>query len=163
MLLDRILGNVEDPSWPAHKAAGRTIDWFDLHWHECRKRLLRKSTRGGRTLRIVLPPGGVMGHGDVVAIESDCVCAAWLIPIEVIVVRPRDTAEMGELALAIGNLHAPAQVNGDELWVIPDGPVEAAIARLGTPHEIAVRRFIPHSQDGVPTFSASSDFAVRRS
>lgn len=161
MILDRILGNVLDASWPAHEAADLPIDWFDLEWHECHQRSLRKTTRGGRALRILLPPGGVVRHGDVVAIGPDHVCAAWLVETEVLVARPRDRAEMGELALAVGNLHAPAQTCGDELWILPDGPVEAALARLGISSEPARRRFIPSRHEGMPAFGLAADFAVR--
>jgi urease accessory protein UreE len=69
--------------------------------------------------------------------------------------------EMGMVALVIGNLHAPAQIVGDEVFIAPDGPVESALNDLKIRFERQVRLFQPHRCTGMPTLSISPEFEVR--
>src|SRR4051794_13863931 len=142
MMSDRILGNIYDTS-PTAGWAGRRHDLVDVRWHECNRRALRKTTRGGRPVRILLPLGGGFRHGDVLADFGDDVAVVHVEPTDVLVVRPRGTAELTRVALEIGNLHAPVAVDGGDLLVIPDGPVEAVLWELGVPHDRQTRRFVP--------------------
>lgn len=162
MLSDRILGNVNDDP-PTGPWSGRRQDVVDVRWHECGRRALRKTTRGGRPLRILLPLGVGLRHGDVLADLGDGIAVVHVEPAEVLVVRPRDPAELARVALEIGNLHAPVAVEGGDLIVIPDGPVEAVLGELGVPHDRQHRRFVPDRLIAAPAAVPAADFAVVRS
>jgi urease accessory protein UreE len=117
-------------------------------------------TRGGRPVRILLPLGAGLRHGDVLADDGACLVVVHVEPADVLVVRPRTPAELARVALEIGNLHAPVAVDGDELLVIPDGPIEAVLGELGVPHERQARRFIPDRLIAAPAAAAANDFAI---
>src|SRR4051812_38382888 len=117
MLCDRILGNLSDPGgarWLAKRP-----DPIDVLWHECASRAMRKTSRAGRSFRILLQLGVTLRHGDILAEDATSIAAVHVVPAEVLVARPRNMREMAAVALEIGNLHAPAQASGDELLVIP--------------------------------------------
>lgn len=160
MLCDRVLRNVYDAG-PSE--ASVPIDPVEVAWHELDRRALRKTTRAGRLLRILLPPGGVLRHGDVLAEdERGRVVVVVDVPeTEVLVARPRTFEETGVLALELGNLHVPTQVTpAGELLFVPDGPVEALLSRLGVPHDRQVRRFEPRYVEAAPVVALSAGFAV---
>jgi urease accessory protein len=160
MWCDSILGNLEDV---AAQSRWRTkkIDWVDVQWHECGQRALNTSSRAGNVVRVLLPLGITLNHADVLIESTDHVVAVNIVPIEVLIVRPRNPLEMGLLALEIGNLHAPAQVVGDEMWIMPDGPVEAVLSRMGLECRCETRRFNPLPCTTATTVGLSSDFAIR--
>jgi urease accessory protein len=62
-----------------------------------------------------------------------------------LVARPRSRAELARLAFEIGNLHVPAQITDDEISILPDGPVQEILDRLGIPWTIEVRPFHPRA------------------
>ena len=159
MLCDRVLRNLHDAGLLA--PAQRSPDLIDVHWHEAGLRALRKTTRGGVPLRILLPLGVALRHGDVLFEDATSLVAVEIIPTEVLVIRPRTPAEMANLALEVGNLHAPAQATeAGELLVIPDGPVEAILWRMDVPHTLDVRRFTPLAVDAMPAMGLSGAFKI---
>jgi urease accessory protein len=138
----------------------------DLEWHECLGRALRTTSKRGRLVRILFPPGVTLRHGDVLG-ENDGPAAEMIVinvlPCEVLVLRPRDAREAMCLALELGNLHARTQIVDGALLVLPDGPVEALVWQSGVPHELQVRRFAPEPLLSAPAFrSAPGDVLVRR-
>ena len=67
MLIESPQGNIlTDP-------AGEPIDWLDLSWQECRQRALRKRTRGGRDVRLLLRLGVMLRHGDILRRGQDLI------------------------------------------------------------------------------------------
>jgi urease accessory protein len=159
MLCDRILGNMEEGSLGN---ISRTEDALELHWWECWKRALRKQTAGGRDVRVLLPIGKALQHGDVVYDDGDTRIVVRVLPCEVLVVRPWDLEEMGVLMLELGNLHAPAEVSAGDVLVAADGPVEAVLVDLGLPFEAETRRFAPRRCVGMPAFEPAAEFAAAR-
>lgn len=157
MLCDSVLGNVAD----GPQDATASTDWIDLHWHELDRRALVRQSRGEVSVRILLSPGIRLRHGDILWAQAKQLIAVNLLPTEVWVAHPRTLREMGALALEMGNLHAPVQLCEDELLAIPDGPVEAALARLRIPHELAVRRFTPQIVFSAPAPTLAAGFLVR--
>lgn len=158
MLVDRVIRNLADA---AGDDASR-IDWLDLQWHECDRRALQRVSRGGVTIRIVMGAGVRLRQGDVLAESESSIVAVHALPTTVCVARPRSLHEMGLLALELGNLHAPVQLIGLELLVIPDGPVEAVFARLGVDYVREQRPFSPQITYAAPTPTLAAGFTVWR-
>ena len=160
MLCERILGNVEADAF-AFSSPPRQRDELEIRWWELDRRALRKTTRSGRHVRVLLPLGQALADGDVLFDDGAVLIVLRVAPAEVLVVRPRDATEMGIVALVIGNLHAPAEVIGWQILIAPDGPVEAALRELGVPFERQVRRFRPLRCAGMPELQISPGFEVR--
>jgi urease accessory protein len=160
MLVERILGNVEADAY-AFSSPPRMRDELEIRWWELDRRALRKTTRCGWPVRVLLPLGQALTDGDVLFDDGKTLVVLSVAPAEVLVVRPRDTTEMGIVALVVGNLHAPAEVIGGQILIVPDGPVEAALHELGVVFERQVCRFRPRLCAGMPTLQVSSGFEVR--
>jgi urease accessory protein len=140
MVCERILGNIAD----AAGAPGiREIDYIDLHWFDCSRRALRRTSRGGRRIAILLPPGRCLRHGDILIDRPEVRIAAEIIPSEVLVIRPQSSEGLALLAFELGNLHVPAEILDDEIRVAPDGPVSEVVERLRMRSELRICRFQP--------------------
>ena len=140
MIFDRVLGNLDDHS----NATAGVDDWLDLHWRECFVRASRRQTRGGGEIRLLLPLGVQLRHGDLISDGTRQIGIA-VRPCDVLLLHPPDTATALLLALGLGNLHAPVQAVGEQLIVLPDGPVEELLASLGIPWTPGHQRFEPAS------------------
>lgn len=140
MLIEAPVGHLDDSTIDPS-----TIDWCDFTWAECFQRALRKRSRGGREFRILLKIGATLRHRDVLigASAAHPAVAVNVLPCEVLVARPRDLAELAGAAFKLGDLHVPAQLDGDRIITIPDGPTEAALTELAIPFEVQHRRFEP--------------------
>jgi urease accessory protein UreE len=171
-----LLGNVfADPEVPA-----AAIDWVGFYWDECRRRALRKRSQLGVDCRILLSPGAVIRHGDVIFRYDDGLrIAARIEPCDVLVARPTSFVVATTLAYELGNLHWPMQISaaehassehGDnipaadmpwgELLTIPDGPAEVLFAQLQLALNVERRRFEPGPVGARPELSA--DFRIMR-
>ncbi len=138
MLCEQILGNIGT----LHPDG---LDTVDFAWNELARRAFRKRSAGGIEIKILLPLGVSVRDGDVLA-ERDGKPAivARVLPCEVIVVKPPTPTALAELALEVGNLHAPAEVTPDgQLLILPDGPVEAVLKRMGIAYSLETRLFSP--------------------
>jgi urease accessory protein UreE len=147
-----VLGNVNenDPS----------LDLLDIAWPELACRALSRQTRGGRMVRIILPPEQSLEHGAVLAQEGRSRLVVNLIPCRALVIR--GTAdELSKAAYAIGNLHIPAQIGGEEILLPADKSVEAALSQLGLPFQLQTRRIRPMTQS-LPRVGLNGDFAVAK-
>ena len=122
---------------------------------------MRKRSRAGRAVGVLLPLGATLGHGNVLAEEPDVLVVVNLIECEVIVTQPRDAREMAVLALELGNLHVPVEISGDALLTLPDGPVEAVLERYRAAYSIERRRFTPVAVAGTRVRVASGLNIVR--
>ena len=159
MLCDRIVtpGANGADSWNAPD------DYVDLEWWELHQRALRKSTRCGSEIRILLPLGALLHNGDRISdAQGKVQIQVCVVPQELIIIRPRDASEMGLLALEIGNLHIPAQIVDCTMRVPADGPAEAVAVELGLPYEREVARLEPHRCAGMPDLQISPDITVLR-
>lgn len=156
MLCDRILGNIRD------RSADAPIDWIDLQWSDCIKRALRKLSRAGRDVTILLAPGVGMNDGDILWEDPLVRLVVHVVPCEVLVISPASLEEMGRMALELGNLHAPTQVSGDQILTIPDGPVEQVLDRLNISRDRDERVFAPHAIS-YDTVGLASPLSVVRS
>jgi urease accessory protein UreE len=68
---------------------------------------------------------------------------ANVVPTDVFVARLATIADMGKLALELGNLHAPVQIADDALITLADGPAEEVLDRLAIPFSRCDHRFEP--------------------
>ena len=160
MLLDRILGNLYVDA-ERFRAVSREIDEFSVNWWELDRRAFQKTTDRGCPVRVLLPLGTYLTDGDVLHDDGDRLIVARLACCEVWVARPADASAMAVLALEIGNLHAPAEVLGNEILIAPDGPAEACLANLKIPHDKQLRRFHPRRCAGMPVVTKSPSFQIR--
>jgi urease accessory protein len=136
-------------------------DFLDLEWWELDRRAIRKVTRDGRELRVLLPLGSAVRHGDVLSNAQSAVRIQVCVkPCGLLIVRPRDSMEMGILALEIGNLHIPAEIVECTMRVIADGPAEEVVTRLGLPFEKRLARLHPRRCAGMPEIRVSSEFRL---
>lgn len=141
MIFDRIVGNLETEGVAPTSSID---DWLDLNWQDCLMRAHRRKTRNGVEIRILLPLGVQIRHGDLISDGMRTVAIA-VRPCHVLLLHPPDAETAILLALGLGNLHAPVQLDGGQMIVIPDGPVEELLAELKVASTPAVRRFEPAS------------------
>ena len=122
--------------------ASRAVDYVDIQWDQ-RRSTLKARSRGGEEVRVLLPRGQTIRHGDVLFEDVSRAVVVNVLPCELIVVRSGDSKLMAELALELGNLHWPTQVTETEI-IFPDGPdAIAAVQRLGLETAREIRRFEP--------------------
>jgi urease accessory protein len=156
MWCERIIRNCGDPSGPcwSDQWAGRSVDWVDIQWTDC-GRVLKKQTRSGQPVRVLLPPGQTLRHGDVIYEDAQQAIAIHVLPCEVIVARPDNARTLALLALELGNLHMPAQIDRDEIAFIEDGPAMGVVDALQVRWTREVRRFEPVQTISAPSVNVS--------
>ena len=122
--------------------ASRAVDFVDIHWDQ-RRSTLKARSRGGEEVRVLLPRGRTIRHGDVLFEDVSRAVVVNVRPCELTVVRSADSRLMAALSLELGNLHWPTQVTETEI-IFPDGPdAMAAVRRLGLQTAREIRRFEP--------------------
>jgi urease accessory protein len=146
MLVDKVIRNCEGMS-PA-RWEGQVVDWVDVKWNEC-GRLLKRQSRGGAAIRVILPAGQTLRHHDVIFEDAGKVIAVNILPCEVIVATVLDWREMALVAMELGNLHLPVQFDYMEVVFIEDERAAAVLETMGIPSRKEIRRFEP-----VPIISA---------
>ncbi len=156
MFCDRILGNLDD------EPRGSRVDWIDLTWRDCAARALRKQSRAGENLRIVLALGQRIGHRDILVRQPDTFIAANLLECDVLVTTPQVPESLASAALELGNLHVPVEITGDSLIVLPDGPAIGVFSKYSIDYFAARRRFVPMKCSVLAEVSTAKDFTIAR-
>ena len=159
MWVERVLRRGFDA---ARDAEGRAVDYLDLLWDECR-RVVKGTTRGGEPVRVLLPAGEAVRHGDVLRDDPGGVVVVNVRPCEVVVATPLTFQQAAELALRLGNLHHPTQVGEAEIAFIAAGPALAAAAEAGVGWTVQQRVFEPGVIETTEGPTLASGFAVIRS
>ena len=156
MWCERIIRNCGDASGPgwADQWAGRSVDWVDIEWTDC-GRVLKKQTRSGEPVRVLLSPGQMLRHGDVIYEDAHRTIIINVMSCEVVVAKPQDPHTLALIALELGNLHMPTQIEPDEIAFIEDGPAMAVLDALEVPWTREVRRFEPVQTISTPTVNIS--------
>ncbi len=154
MICDRVIRNLGE----AQPASGIAIP---LTWQECRSRALQKLLSDGRRLRIILPPGVVLHHGDVIHDADGEVVYVQAVPAEVLVIRA-NADDFVRVIYAFGNLHLPMQIDGGQILTPADGPAMAVLRDLGLTATPDRRRFDPLPLPNGLTFRLSPDFTTTR-
>lgn len=141
MLVEKVLGNLNEPAW-ADRLDGARVDLLTLDQWEAQKRRLRKRTGQGAEFAISLSHSTRLRDGDVLAWDSSAQTAT-VVRIELGDVMVVDLAGIAadapdrmirtsvELGHAIGNQHWPAVVKGDQVYVplTVDATVMASVMR----------------------------------
>lgn len=170
MWVERIQGNMVDGAGGAAGAEApegtvgrdpREVDFVDVPWDEC-GRTLKKRSRGGEEVRVLLPPGQRLRHGDVLFEDASRRVVVNVPPCEVIVARPAGQREAAVLALELGNLHWPAQVTEAEVLFVEDGPPMEVLRQLNVAWSRELRRFEPAPVSAGPGVKVSASFQVIR-
>lgn len=124
----------------AEDAAG--VDWVDMDWTHTLRRALRLTSRGGRRVDVLLPPGGRLKHGDVL-VGEDVPVAVWLMTIDLLEIRCIDPIIRARVAFDLGNQHLPAQMTPRSILTPDDGPARAIAAARHAEIEVIHHRFYP--------------------
>jgi len=138
MWVEQVLGNVAD----GLALMPGPADFLDVSWGQC-GRMLKSRTRQGHPIRVLLPPGSHMRHGDVLVDNDDRRVIVNVLPCEVIVARPASFGDMTLLCLEMGNLHCPAQITESEVIFIEEGRPLAVLEQLQISWSRECRRFEP--------------------
>ena len=138
---------------------GASVDWVDIQWNEC-GRILKKQSRAGEPIRVLLPPGQRLRHKDVIYEDASLAIAINVQMCEVIVAKIADTKKLATLALELGNLHLPTQIDAQEIIFIEDGPAMAVLDSLQISWAKEVRRFEPTQIISVPSVDVSPALRV---
>jgi urease accessory protein UreE len=153
MLCDRVLRNLGD-----ERPDGIAVP---LTWQECRSRALQKLLSDGRRLRIILPPGVVFHHGDVLHDEPGDLVYVEAVPADVLVIEA-DARQQVRVIYAFGNLHLPMQLDNGHIITLADGPAMGVLRDLGLTAVPARRRFDPLPLPNGLTFRLSPEFTTTR-
>jgi urease accessory protein len=159
MWCENVLENIAGT--PAVDRAERNIDLVDLEWHEC-SGLLKKQTRNGEPVRVLLPHGQRVRHGDVIYKDATCTVVIHVLPCEVIVATPANDRQAVTLALELGNLHHPTQVGNGELIFIEAEQVTRVLQVMKIPCKKEIRRFEPTIVTSVPAANVAGNFRLFR-
>lgn len=138
MWCDAIVRNAADNE----EFAGRMVDYVDIQWDQ-RRSTLKARSRGGEEVRVLLPRGQTLRHGDVLFEDGVRAVVINVLPCEVVVVRSADPRLMAKLALELGNLHWPTEVTETELILLEGEEATSAAHRLGLEMTLETRRFDP--------------------
>lgn len=159
MLCDCILYNIGDRTTPG----GAPEDPLPLQWFELHARAVRGQTRSGRRVDVLLPLGIWLRDGDVVFEDVASRIVVRVIPVDLLVIRPRSMSEAAVLAAELGNLHLPLEVTERELLTPNDGPAIGILLRHGLRPETTRRSFSPLRSLALTAPRVSSAVTVRRS
>ena len=160
MWCEKVIRSFDPTSDPDR--GGRTVERIEIAWNEC-TRMLKKQTLSGEPVRVLLPPGQILSHNDVVFESATRAIVIYVIPCEVIMAHVSNAKQMAILALELGNLHCPSEVGTDYIIFIEDGPAMSVSNAMKLRWTKEVRRFTPTPIISVPTVSVGPDFRVIRS
>lgn len=138
MICDRILGHINEFS-----TAEREIDELELTWQECGRRFLRKASRGGREVGLLLPVASRLRGGEVVCADVKLIIHIRVLPARVLVIAVRTMDESASIAYELGSLHCPVQFTPTEIIIPADDPMEALLRRWGIRFKLDMREFQP--------------------
>lgn len=159
MWCERVLRNAALEA-PAHWA-GRDVDAVDVAWDECRH-VLKKRSRGGEEVRVLLPADRRVRHGDVLYEDDTRAIIVNVLPCDVIVARPDSARSAAELALELGNLHIPTQITEGEIIFLEDESAIEALGKRRVEWRREQRRFEPMQVIAMAGVRRAGNFRVIR-
>jgi urease accessory protein len=135
LIIDRIVGNVSQ-----YDIGNRQVETVYLHSDDLVKRIQRVTTDHGREIGIRLKDAQDLTDGDILYLNEQTAIVVSVLEDDLLVIRPRNLKQMGEIAHQIGNRHLPAQFEGEEMWVQYDRLVEELLQQLDIPYERAMKK-----------------------
>jgi urease accessory protein len=142
MIIDEIVGNVEEIS-----PNGRHIERVHLSSDDLVKRIQRVTTDHRKEIGIRLKEPKDLIDGDILYMDDRNMIVVSVMSDDLLVLRPLNLKQMGEIAHQLGNRHLPAQFEGEEMLVQYDYLVEELLNQLDVPYsreERKVRKAFRH-------------------
>ena len=141
MILEKIIGNVNDLEF-----ANKKVDYVDIEWHEAFKKLHKKVSKNGLEVGIKLDNNILtrgLKQGDVLGVYDDTVIAVNIPPAKALVINVDDSSLIPKLCYEIGNKHATLfrGDNDNQFITIFDEPMKTMIEKLGISVEEKVVKF----------------------
>ncbi|MGG3468578.1 urease accessory protein UreE [Neobacillus pocheonensis] len=128
MIIEQIVGNVVETP-----VSGRHIEKVFLSSDDLMKRIQRVKTDHGKEIGIRLKEPRDLLDGDILYIDDRNIIVVSVMTDDLLVIRPTNLQQMGEIAHQLGNRHLPAQFEGDEMLVQFDYLVEELLDSLKIP------------------------------
>ena len=127
ILVERVLGNINDPAWAA-RLAGTTLDQLDLDQWAAQKNRMRKHSRGGLELALSLERTSRLRDGDILVWDEakrSAVVArislqdVMIVHLDAVARQAPDAIARAcfEIGHALGNQHWPAVVKDTRVFV----------------------------------------------
>ncbi|WP_251550943.1 urease accessory protein UreE [Neobacillus muris] len=129
MVITEIVGNIEEIS-----TAGRHIEKVYLSSEDLVKRIQRVTTDHGKELGIRMAEPKDLVDGDILFMDTHNMIIVSVTNDDLLVLRPINMKQMGEIAHQLGNRHLPAQFEGEEMLVQYDYLVEELLVQLKVPY-----------------------------
>ncbi len=132
MIIEKIIGNVNDS---AKQKQVKHLEKIYLDNQALAKRLHRVLSDHGNEFLIKLPTGQHLHVGDIIAETADNRVIIAVNNEDVLIIRPQNIQDMGEIAHTLGNRHLPAQFIADTMIVQYDYLVEELLEKMGLTFE----------------------------
>lgn len=150
MIVEEIVGNIANLS---DNEKGKHIEKVYLENSDLVKRIQRVKTDHGNEIGIRLKQPIDLQYGDILYQDETNMIIVDVNSEDLLVIKPRNLQEMGNIAHQLGNRHLPAQFTETEMLVQYDYLVESLLQDLGIPYSHEDRkvnqafRHIGHSHD----------------
>jgi urease accessory protein len=132
LIVERIEANIE--SMEKEEIIRRHIEKVYLESAHLMKRIQRVKTDHGREIGIRLKEPRDLAAGDVLFMDDRNMIVIDVVADDLLVIRPRNLNEMGNIAHQLGNRHLPAQFENNEMMVQYDYLVEDLLKELQIPY-----------------------------
>ena len=150
MIIEEIVGNIANLS---DSEKGKHMEKVYLENSDLVKRIQRVTTDHGNEIGIRLKQPIDLQYGDILYQDETNMIVVDVNSEDLLVIKPRNLKEMGDIAHQLGNRHLPAQFTDTEMLVQYDYLVEDLLKQLGIPFNHEDRkvnqafRHIGHSHD----------------
>jgi len=157
MTISKKAGNLD-----SFDCRGRQVDWLELEWYECNKRILQKKSGSGVVIMCRFLDGDpAFTQGDIVYQDEKTVIAIEILSCDAIVLLPRNMYEMAAICYETGNKHLPLFYYNDELLIPFDQPFFRLMNSFKYDIKREKRKFLqplkttvkPHGNTGETIFS----------
>lgn len=132
MIIEKIVTRLEQLS-PENRG-NRHLEKVYLPSDDLVKRIQRVVTDHGRELGISLRQPMDLSHGDVLYMDDHNMIVVEVLPEELLVIKPRNMREMGDIAHKLGNRHLPAQFESDRMLIQYDYLIEEMLVQADIPY-----------------------------
>lgn len=136
MLIEKTIGNIKD--FP-----DKEIEYVEIDWHECHKRILKKHLSNGEDLGMKFSDADAqigLKEGDVLAVIDNRVIAVSIAPSEALVIEVPTDDLIPKVCYEIGNRHAPF-FRGDkptEFYTPYEMPIKVMLEKLGVKVDVGM-------------------------
>src|SRR3954447_19435630 len=110
MIIEKVIGNVDEVS-----TTGRHIERVYLASDDLVKRIQRVTTDHRKEIGIRLKEPKDLIDGDILYMDDRNMIVVSVMSDDLLVLRPLNLKQMGEIAHQLGNRHLPAQFEGAEM------------------------------------------------